>query len=286
MKIAILGNRPNRSVDQLKQTAADRYQVDFVAWPELSAEVGRCPQTDRGRQFDRFLVRGMPGGSLEQVIFRMNSLACLESAGVPVVNAPRSLEISIDKFLSLELLDAAGVAVPRTVACQTVEVALAAFQQMGGDVVVKPLFGGEGRGIFRISDPDLAARSFQTLVSLHNVIYLQPFIDHGGTDVRLLVVGDDLFAMRRTHDSDWRVNASRGADCRALTPTPELQDLAMQAARATGSAIAGVDVVFDRDDRPLVLEVNGVPGWNRLQDCCGVNISERVLAAVVGAVPV
>ena len=63
-------------------------------------------------------------------------------------------------------LQQAGLPVPPTAVCETAEAALAAFDQLGGDVVVKPLFGSEGRGIVRVSDPDLAVRVFRTLERL------------------------------------------------------------------------------------------------------------------------
>ena len=59
---------------------------------------------------------------------------------------------------------------------------------LGGDVVVKPLFGAEGRGIVRVSDPDLAFRTFRTLERIQSVLYLQQFIEHKGFDVRILVL--------------------------------------------------------------------------------------------------
>ena len=88
----------------------------------------------------------MPAGSLEQVVFRMD---ILHSAKVPVLNPPRAVETCVDKFLTSARLAAAGLPTPETTACQTADDALAAFAELGGDVVVKPLFGAEGRGIAR-----------------------------------------------------------------------------------------------------------------------------------------
>src|SRR5207253_5240277 len=99
----------------------------------------------------------------------------------------------------------------RTIACQTADDAMIAFEALGGDVVVKPLFGSEGRGITRLNDEALALRAFKMLAGLGAVLYVQEFISHEGYDCRLLLIGDDIFAMRRTSTSDWRTNVSRGA---------------------------------------------------------------------------
>ena len=108
---------------------------------------------------DGVLVRMMPPGSLEQVVFRMDALHRIAAAGIPVLNPPRAVEAAVDKYLTLSMLDRAGIPVPPTWAGESATEALEAFAALGGDVVVKPLFGSEGRGLMRISDPELAWRT-------------------------------------------------------------------------------------------------------------------------------
>src|SRR5205807_4545231 len=124
------------------------------------------------------LVRTMPPGWLEQVVFRMDLLHSLQNARVRILNPPRACEICIDKYLATALLAADGLRVPATIVCQTAEAALAAFETLGRDVVVKPVFGSEGRGMLRVSDPELAWRTFRTLERTQSLIYLQEFIRH------------------------------------------------------------------------------------------------------------
>jgi ribosomal protein S6--L-glutamate ligase len=109
---------------------------------------------------DGVLVRMMPPGSLEQVVFRMDALHRIAAAGIPVLNPPRAVEAAVDKYLTLSLLDRAGIPLPPTWAGERATEALEVFAALGGDVVVKPLFGSEGRGLVRISDPELAWRTF------------------------------------------------------------------------------------------------------------------------------
>ena len=122
-------------------------------------------------EFDVILVRTMPPGSLEQVVYRMDVLARLQEAGTPVVNSPKALECAVDKYLTTARLQAAGLPVPQTIVCEHEDDAMAAFEKLGEDVVVKPLFGAEGRGIVRVTDPDLAHRTFRTLMRLSAVLY-------------------------------------------------------------------------------------------------------------------
>src|SRR3569833_1781666 len=141
------------------------------------------------------------------------------------------------------MLLSAGLRVPRTIICQTADEALRAFELLGGDVVVKPLFGSEGRGIARIVDAAIALRTFRLLEQLGAVLYLQEFIEHEGCDLRLLVLGDRVLGMRRSNPLDWRTNISRGARAEPLDVTPELTEIAHRAASAVGAPLAGVDLL-------------------------------------------
>jgi ribosomal protein S6--L-glutamate ligase len=230
---------------------------------------------------DRILVRTMPAGSLEQVIFRMDVLHRLVAGGVRVLNPPRALEAAIDKYLACCRMEAAGLPVPPTVACESSDAALAAFHTLGGDVVVKPLFGSEGKGITRVNDADVAYRVFRALERTGAVLYVQQFIPHDGCDLRAFVLGDRvLAAMRRRHDSDWRTNVARGATGEPADLSAAETELALRAAKAVGAPIAGVDLLPGRDGRAYLLEVNAVPGWRALARAASVDVACHVLRFV------
>lgn len=222
------------------------------------------------------IVRTMPPGSLEQVVLRMDLLGRWEARGTRVINPPKALEAAIDKYLTTARLAAAGLPVPDTIACETAEQAMEAWEHLGGDVLVKPLFGGEGRGIVRVHDPDLAERVFHTLARLQAVLYVQRFIDHGGNDLRVMVLGRRVLGgMRRFARQGFRTNVARAGHAEPHLPTDRECELALGAAAATGAVFAGVDILYDRAGRAYVIEVNAVPGWkafgrvNRL-DVAGV----------------
>jgi tetrahydromethanopterin:alpha-L-glutamate ligase len=261
-----------------------------VPFPEVSAVVAQ----DRGGSIvragqldllasDGVLVRMMPPGSLEQVVFRMDALHRVAAAGVPVLNPPRSVEAAVDKYLTLALLAAAGLPVPSTWAGQSATAAMAAFEELGRDVVVKPLFGSEGRGLVRISDRELAWRTFHALERLGAVLYLQRFIRHPGHDLRVFVLkGSVLGAMRRhAAPGEWRTNVSLGGRAEPCRLDAEAERLAIDATRALGAEIAGVDLMPDSDrNRLTLLEVNAVPGWRALSRVTGIDVAAAVLRAL------
>jgi len=285
MDIAVLAARDSWYFRDLARAAGDRHRLTAISYKSLGSYVAGANLSIDGdslslNSLDAVLVRSMPPGSLEQVVFRMDALARLEATGVRVVNPARAIEAAVDKYLATAKLQAAGLLVPPTVVCQTAADGLAAFETLGGDVVVKPLFGGEGRGITRVSDVAIARRVFTSLEQIGAVLYVQQFIPHDGVDWRLLVIGDEVLGMKRINPDDWRTNISLGARPAPLEVTAELAQLARRAAAAVGATVAGVDLLPARDGRLYAIEVNAVPGWRALGEVTGVDVAERVLWVV------
>jgi len=285
MHIAVLGSTESWYVNDLRRAAANRHVITPVTFRQLGASVHRnsldvFSGDVRLHESDAVLVRTMPPGSLEQVVFRMDALAQLEARGVPVINPPKAMEVAVDKYLCTCILAQAGIDTPRTFVCQTHQQAVEAFEELGGRAVLKPIFGGEGRGITLLDDAAIAERVFRTLDQLGAVLYLQEFIEHEGCDLRILVVGEQLFGMRRVSRSDWRTNVSRGARAEPLAITDELAARAHRAAAAIGAPLAGVDLLPGRDGRLYALEVNAVPGWRALAMVTNVDVAQKVLELI------
>ncbi len=290
MRIALISSPQSWYARDLARAAVGRCDIVPVTFAELLSVVHpdtidvRSCQADADRtelslttDVDACLIRSMPPGTLEQVVFRMNALGELERSGVPVVNPAAVLETAIDKYRTLARIRETGLRVPPTIVCQTSQQALAAFTQLGGDVVIKPLFGSEGRGLIRVEQGELARRAIHTLTRLGAVVYLQRFIPHEGCDLRLLVIGNEVLGMRRINRSDWRTNVGQGATTEVLRVTDQLREIALRSARAISATLAAVDVLPGCDGELYVLEVNGVPGWKALARTLHVDVAERVL---------
>jgi RimK family alpha-L-glutamate ligase len=229
---------------------------------------------------DLLIVRGLPRGSLEQVIFRMDALHVLAEHGVRCVNHPRAIERTIDKSWASALLARAGLPTPPTIVCERYEDAMQAFDRLGGDIVIKPLFGAMGNGIVRLEDRDVAHRVFRALELERAVYYVQLTIaPPGRRDLRALVVAGEIAgAMERVSDT-WRANIARGARPRAVTLSDDERGLALAAAAALGADVAGVDLLAGSDGEICVLEVNGIPGWQALQSVCTQDLTDVVVSA-------
>jgi ribosomal protein S6--L-glutamate ligase len=236
--------------------------------------------------WDAVLVRTMPAGSLEQIVFRMDLLHGASAAGLNVWNPPRALETCVDKFLTTTRLEQSGLPTPKTFACQTTSEAMFVWEDLGGDVVVKPLFGSEGRGMVRITERELLWRTAQAIEQLQGVIYLQQFVRHPGWDVRAFVLNGRLLAsMSRSHPTDWRTNVAQGGCAEQYDLDAAGRELAIRATEVLGARYAGVDLLRTPEGEWTVIEVNAVPGWKALAPTCGIDVARAVIDAVVGERP-
>jgi RimK family alpha-L-glutamate ligase len=231
--------------------------------------------------YDRIVVRNLPAGSLEQVVFRMDLLHQCLAAGTPVINPPRALETCVDKFLATARLEAAGLPVPTTIVCQCAEHAIQTFESLGRDVVIKPIFGSEGLGLVRVTDCETAWRVFHALERVGSVIYVQEFISHPGWDLRAFVIdGRVIGSMRRLSDGDWRTNISKGARAQPIELSDQDRDLAIRAAQAVGALVAGVDILPGPGGERYVIEVNSCPGWRALSAATKTDVARHLIEYV------
>jgi RimK family alpha-L-glutamate ligase len=288
MRVVILSARTGWHTDELTRALTERgHLAAVVPYEGLTARVvgaGQARLTSEQISLldaDAVLARIIPGGSLEQLIYRVDALHWIENRGVRVVNSPRAIERSVDKFYTTTLLHDAGLLVPETVVCERAEEAMAAVRAMG-DVVIKPIFGSLGHGMVRVSDPDTALRVVRVLEQIKSVFYVQRTIDHGGCDLRIFVVGGRVIGAieRRAPAGEWRTNVAIGGSATAVNVSPQLQRIAVSAAAAVGADYAGVDVLPARDGSVFVLEVNGIPGWQGLQHSTGVDVAASIVEHV------
>ncbi|MEO1526434.1 MAG: ATP-grasp domain-containing protein, partial [Planctomycetota bacterium] len=216
-------------------------------------------------------------GTLEQITFRLTALHQQFGDRVPMITPPRGLELAIDKFHTLAILDRLGFPTPPTRLAQSRDLAMAAFEELGQDCVVKPLFGGEGRGVMRVADKELAWYTFSSLEQLGAVIQVQKFIAPGGRDTRLLVIGDNVFGIRRQNDRSFRSNVAAGAKCTRIDLSKELVESAKTITRRFGLHFASVDLIDNEGGPALFLEVNAVPGWKGAQRVLDESIADCVV---------
>jgi len=287
-RIAVLCGPNLWHVDDLQRAAKLRGLELETADPEnLRAECPSRPGSPQSvrcadlelTELDALIIRSIPRGSLEQVVYRMDTLETVRTTGVSVINPPKAIEAAVDKYLCLSRIHEAGLPVPRTIVCEDSNEAIEAFGELDERALLKPLFGAEGHGIVRPESLAEARSAIRKFAADQGVFYLQEYVDHGGADLRLFVIGDEVVAAmrRKAPPGQWLTNISQGSSAENIAPGQELEALALAAARAVGAEIAGVDILEGPDGAPRVLEVNAIPGWRALSEVSGKDLALSVL---------
>ena len=278
MRVAILASRSGWHTDELLRAFGERGHTAALArYEDLVATVGAGNALRSGATVlddaDLVLARIIPNGSLEQIIFRVDALHALEERGIRVVNSARVIERTVDKLWTSTTLDRHGLPTPPTAVCESLEAAYAEWARLGGDVIVKPLFGSMGLGMVRVSDEETAFRVFRAIETIRGVFYLQRAVEHDGRDVRVFVLGGQVLGAIERRAPGWRTNLARGGRAEAIVLPAPWAELAIRAARAVGATYAGVDLLPARDGSVYVLELNGIPGWQGLQQATGIDVA-------------
>jgi len=288
LKIAIATrNMEAWSSTQVREALTKR-GIPYVCFtfPKLVAQLGHKPyfkvkdvnnqEIDLLKDVDALIIRPIGRGSLEELVFRMDMLYKLEREGFYIINPAEAIEHCVDKYDILSILEDSGIPIPRTFATESANEAVKAFHELGGNVVVKPIFGSRGIGATRVTDPEIALTVFKAITFQHGVIYLQEFVDHGTTDIRAFVIGDRVVAAMRRVATGWKTNYSQGARPAPTKLSKEFEALAVKASNAVGCKISGVDIL-EGPDGPKICDVNSQPGWKGLQVVTKVNIAEEIV---------
>lgn len=284
-RIAIVTDDPGWHGRELRAALAARgFDSSYASLTEAELDLDAAGPPIRLPGFDTdppsgVFVRGVPGGTLEQVILRLDVLHALRELGIVVYNDARPIERTVDKAMTSLLLKRAGIPSPATWVCESGERARAVVVREtagGGRLVAKPLFGSQGLGLARIDDPADLGR----LEDFRGVYYLQRFIDRPAGDWhdwRVLVINGMARAAMVRRSGHWITNRAQGGSCEPASVDGRLGELAEQAVRAVGIDYAGVDLIADERGELLVTEVNSIPAWRGLQSVCGIHIAGALI---------
>jgi RimK family alpha-L-glutamate ligase len=228
---------------------------------------------------DAVLVRSMSGGTFQAVTLRLGILHALRANGVIVWNDARAIERCVDKSMTSFLLARAGIPTPVAWAVETQSDAQAIVRRESpqGPLVLKPLFGSQGRGLKLIR----TAGELPAPDEIAGVYYLQRYVGveggDGFRDFRLLVSRGRVVAAMTRHAAGWITNVKQGGRPLPFVPDKHMKALAVHATHVVGAEFAGVDILHGPNGRPTVLEVNSMPAWSGLQKVTRASIA-RILA--------
>ena len=229
----------------------------------------------RGRLPDGVFVRSISAGTLEQITFRLGLLHALRECGVRVWNDARVIERCVDKSQTTFLLHKNAIPTPRTRVCETQAHARDYTAGLDRPLVMKPLFGSQGKGISRIeSETELPKGE-----TVDHIYYMQDFVaprDGVFEDWRVLATRHRVVAAMARRGKSWVTNIHQGGKAALIEPDAEMAAISMAAMRAIDADYAGIDLIRTAAGELQVLEVNSNPAWRGLQAVAVINIAEAI----------
>jgi RimK family alpha-L-glutamate ligase len=232
--------------------------------------------TDTGVCF----VRSFGPGTCEQLTRRISMIEHMELTGIRVVNPCYPFRRARDKYATQYTLAGAGLPVALTYTTENMERAYRRSIEIGVSVY-KPILGSMGKGSLKFDDPDIAYNAWKMLSRLGQPLLVQEYISNPGRDIRVFVVGDRVVgsAYKYGMPGRWKTNVAQGGRMVDEPLPEEILELGVRATRALGLDYAGVDII-ESDRGPVILEVNGSPGWQALKRATGVDIAEEIVRYV------
>ena len=201
--------------------------------------------------------------------------------GIPTVNRASVAATCGDKLVTSAVLQAAGVPQPDARMAFTPEAALQIIEEMGYPVVLKPVMGSWGRLVSRANDRQAAEAILEHRevlgYYLHQIYYIQQYIEKPGRDIRAFVVGDDTVAAIYRNSPHWITNTASGASAENCPVTPELNALCLAGARAVGGGVLAMDVMEDPVRGLLINEINHTMEFHSSVPATGIDIPGKII---------
>jgi RimK family alpha-L-glutamate ligase len=192
-------------------------------------------------------------------------LVAAERAGQRLLNRPHAVLNAHDKLATAIVLARHGVDHPRTAHVAS----LAVPDTLAPPFVVKPRFGSWGRDVFRCETAEELRACLEELAGRRwfrkQGALVQELVPSGGRDLRIVVAGGTVIGSieRVAAPGEWRTNVALGGVRRPVAEPPASAcRIALRAAAALGTDLAGVDLVARANGRWTVLELNGAVDFN------------------------
>lgn len=216
----------------------------------------------------------------------------LEREGFQVFNSADGIEACDDKALTFIKLKNKNIEMPKTFIApmtfdkgyQDYTFVLQVQKSLGYPMIIKENKGSFGEQVYLVENYYDAVEKIKSIG--HDEFIMQEYIESSeGRDVRIHVVGEQIVtAMERRNENDFRANVTNGGKMNRYTPTKEQEEMAVAVCRELGLDFAGVDIMFGKENEPILCEVNSNAHFKNIFDCTGVNVAEHIMKYIKGKI--
>jgi ribosomal protein S6--L-glutamate ligase len=191
---------------------------------------------------------------------------------------PESILYCHNKFLTLLALNKAGIPTPKTYLALSRQGVRAVLDKLHYPIVIKLLYGSLGKGVMFAESRESAASLIDTVEGMNEPFVVEEYIKNPGEDIRALVIGNEVIAMRRIAEKgEMRTNIGAGGKGKKVNLSSDLREMAIKSAKVLGLGIAGIDIIVGEESNPRVIEANVNVIFEGITKVTGVNVAEKMI---------
>lgn len=203
----------------------------------------------------------------------------VNNMGIFSVQSADGIRIAANKFQTLQLCSSYGIRVPKTVYTTTLRDVDYLIHKIGKlPLVAKNCYGSSGTGVMILETKKSALSTIQSLIKNKTDFIIQEFIESGGTDIRVIVIGQKVIAsyQRKAVRGEFRSNLSIGGEGIPINITPEEEIMCLKAAGALKLHVCGIDIMRGNNGYSYLIEINSNMGF-KAQKITKVDIADRII---------
>lgn len=288
MKIWILDKEKNKEINWTKRLLEEwekrKLDIDFVAIEDVELIIDTYQdeklfiKNEKVKLPDVVIPRNDDSYQLKSII------DFLENKWVWVVNSNKSRLLANDKFLSLQKLAANRMPVPKTILLKGIPNISFIESELNYPIILKKLDWKAGKWILKVNNSseleDILEMLEESLSKLNNQLILQEYIwEKAGVDLRIFLVWWRIIwsMLRKWKEWDFKANFSGWWSVFNHETNEKEEILAIECSNIIWLDIAGVDLLFDKDNGYRICEINASPWFKWLEQATGLNIAGEIL---------
>lgn len=214
----------------------------------------------------------------------------IEKCGIRMFNKADFIKLCDDKILTFIACSNLNIKMPKTIAgplmyrdlrnddylfLSTIE------KELGFPMVVKKVYGSLGEGVYLV-------RNYSELSNLYSQIYRNPILFQQyiatsyGRSLRILIIDGKVFGgFVRFNHADFRSNFGETADGRTLENASKYFDFAQDIADKLNIEYAGIDLLFDENEDPILCEINSNAFFEEFEKVTKLNVAEAIVNMII-----
>ncbi|MBS5938383.1 RimK family alpha-L-glutamate ligase [Clostridium sp.] len=218
----------------------------------------------------------------------------LEKMGFKVFNSSEAIKNCDHKGLMHLVLSNNNIRMPRTILSPMIfdyslnseDYLVKCYEVLGESVIIKESMGSFGMQVYLINNREEFINKVTELNKKNIDFIIQENIKSSyGRDIRVNIIGDKVIgAMLRESEKDFRANISQGGKGRLIYLTEEQENLALKAHKALGLDFSGVDLLFGKNNKPILCEVNSNLNFLSFEELWGKSFGRKILEYILGEV--